>query len=968
MKNHFIIVIVLFLCHNLSAGTTGKLAGKIRDQDGKEIPYVNLSIENLGLGIQSDENGNYLLFNVPPGIYEINSSRVSFRTHVVRNVEVISDETTILNITLSKSAQEIEGIQISESTNKVVDRLKVSSGNPISSEDIKLLPIQKIDDLIALQAGTVIVDGELHIRGGKVNEVVYMIDGLPVTNAIDGSPALTLDVDAIKEIKVMTGGFPAEYGNAQSAVINMITKDGGKNYHGKFETISDHLLSRQNQNSDQVKFAFSGPVFPILKDKLTFFVNYNLHKHDSEFIKEYTANAGEELLYLDPIWTGYDYYNPYYDRSEFTGFDVGDRLYNLNNGSLKLIYKITPTQKFVFGMRVEDDTWQPFDHEWRYALENYRKIDIERDQYVFSYENVLKPNMVLNFSASYFKYDYNEQPRNISDDTFFIKDEENFELYAANNPGNSTGIIYNKRGGFVDYLLAAGYWRYFIPELMLNIPIEEFKAPSSVSPDFIDNKNNNITFDLDFEWQLNPIHDLKTGIDFTQHNLDQYRYSSPWEVNTYRYRKYLNNHATPQDSLWVPGTGVYHCYYTLDDIYAATLAASGDTFGFRAKPWQGSWYLQDKMDWEGLVVHAGIRLDVWNLGKKYEILNDLNQYEEASLEADNSLNYVISPRLRISHTISQTDILHFAYNKQVQLPQLQYVYPAASWYDPDSGFAEYLVYLFANPNLKPPTTNTWEVGLQHQFNDDYVGDVTVFYKQNYYYVSIEKEVVPGSVALEYNRFTSDNYGKSSGVDVNLQKRLSNFTSGSLSYTLSWSKGSDAMIYDHLQQDQDLLMESSNAWDARHTMSLNLSLNVKDDEYMKIPFTDTRVPIDDFNINLLYNLVSGTPITDIEDEAHEYSKYRLPFSDIAQLTITKGFNIGRTYRFRIYCHIENLFDKRNIDFAYLQTGSPYNDGSTSYIPGNNFAYEEAQHIHAAYANNPENLAFGRRILLGVSYSF
>ncbi|MFC1898425.1 carboxypeptidase-like regulatory domain-containing protein [Candidatus Cloacimonadota bacterium] len=968
MKN-ILLIAVLFIAYNLMfAGTTGKLTGKITDEYDNEVAYANVQIKKIQLGVQADKNGNYVLWNIPSGFHEITCSQISHQTHQIKNVQIISDETTILNITLSKTVQEIEGIKISEAKTKAVDHLKTSSGNVISSRLIQDLQIQNIDDIIALQAGTYVVDGKLHIRGGKVNEVMYLIDGVAVNDIVDGQAELTIDVDAIKEMKVMTGGFPAEYGNAQSGIINIITKDGGEELICKVEAISDHVLSSQNQNSDQIKFSASGPVFPFCKRTLNFSLNISNLNHDSEFRNDFGANAFDELLFLDPVWSEYNYYDPTAKRDEFAGFETEKRLYNFSNGSFKLTCKISPLQKFAVSLRAENNCWQPYNHYWRYALQHYKKIKVNKANNVFSYENVLNPNMILNFSISKFTNNFKEGPLNISKDSFFGKDEEAFNLHAENPLGNSTGIIYNNEYGYAEDPFYLANWYYFIPQLNEYKDIEEFAAPGTIAPRFVDDQSSNVTIDLDFEWQYNRAHDFKTGLEFVQHNIKKYRYSAPWELDEYRYDTCLNNYAEPQDSIYNSYTGSYFYYYGLNDIYTATLAASGETFGFKARPWQLSWYIQDKMEWEGLVVNAGIRLDMWNLGSHYEVLNEFNQYEKTKLKSDEQLHHMISPRIGVSHTISTNDVLHFAFNRQSQLPQLQYVYPTASWFEQNSGIDDHQIILIANPNLDPQTTIAGEIGLQHQFNDDFIGDVTVFYKKNYNYISIEKTMVPEQYVLEYYQYISDNYGTAKGLDFNLQKILSNFIVGSLAYSLSWAEGTDARIYDYLRQDQKILEEFPMDWDARHNLSLNIGFEVHHNEELFLPFSNIKIPIDDFSVNFLYNFASGTPYTDKSDENYEINNKRKPYTDVAQLTFTKNFRFYNYNIFKVYFVIENLFDKRNIDFAYLKTGSPYYDGVDISDPGTGYVYEETKHIHDLYAKNPGNVSFGRRMLLGISCIF
>lgn len=960
MKIYFLVAFVLIITP-LFAGTTGKLAGKITKEDGEPVAYANIFIEELQHGVQSDENGKYILRNIAPGIYEVTCSQISYTKQIVKSVKIISDETTTLNIVLSRSTTEIEGIQVTEARVKMVDRLKTSSGNVISKATIEDVAVQDIEDLIAIQAGAIVADGKLHIRGGKVNEVVFLVDGISINDIVGGEAALTIDTDAIKEMKVMTGGFPAEYGNAQSGIINIITKEGGEKYSGKIEINSDHVLSSHNLDSDRVKFALSGPVLPFLKQKLTFFFNCSAHWHDSEFKDDFGVDVIKELRYLDIIWNDYEFYDPYKNRENIWGFNVGDRLYNLYNMNLKLRFQISPLQKLTFAMRGDDNSWQPYDHDWRYALQYYKVEESSQQQFVITYDNLIDPNMLLNIKAGLYRKKAKEGPRGISMDSYFAKNPDSFDLYAENPPGGCSGIDYLIQDGYAGDNIYLGHWRYDVPWLNYYISIDEFVMPGSIYDENIDDKNEIYTVKADFNWQVTPVHDLKTGLEIAKHHIEKFKLTQPWDITIYRYYKYLENNAVPQDSFYSTWTGSYYYFYSLDDIFNATLAASGETYGFIADPWQYAWYIQDKMEWEGLMVNAGLRLDMWFLGEKYQILNDLNKYEWISLDKDKQLQFMVSPRLGVSHAISMKDVLHFSFNYQNQLPQMQYVYADATWLDAVTGEEPEMNVIIANPELDPQVTITGEVGLQHQFNEDYVADITVYYKKNFNYISIDKFVKPDEPTVKWYRYISENYGTARGVDVNLQKMLSNFIVGSLSYSLGWAEGTDARILDYQNQDMQCLREFPLDWDVRHSIGFNVALEVRKGEELYIPFTGFKFPCDDFSINLLYNFASGTPYTDRSDVNYETNNARKPYTDVTHLKITKNFRFSNHKKIKLYCTINNLFDKKNIEFAYIKTGSPYYDGTE-------FTYEETEHIHNIYTKNPGNVCFGREITLGLAYSW
>jgi hypothetical protein len=151
----------------------------------------------------------------------------------------------------------------------------------------------------------------------------------------------------------MTGGFPAEFGNAQSGVIDIVTKDGDPFYSGKIEYNTDHIIG-EGRNSDVFKFAIGGPIVPFatqdLKERLTFYLNGGGEWLDGRLKDYYVSNPNEEytidgrglLLYQ------YDSYDPYESRDNILGIDTGNRNYNAYNVNLKTKYVINPIQNLTF--------------------------------------------------------------------------------------------------------------------------------------------------------------------------------------------------------------------------------------------------------------------------------------------------------------------------------------------------------------------------------------------------------------------------------------------------------------------------------------------------------------------------------------------------------------------------------------------------------------------------------------------
>ena len=98
----------------------------------------------------------------------------------------------------------------------------------VSGDEIRSLPVENFGQVIGLQAG--VVNG--HFRGGRMGEVGYWVDGMPVTDVFDGSLGVSVENNMVDELQVVTGAFNAEYGQAMSGIVNIVTRDGDNRFSG----------------------------------------------------------------------------------------------------------------------------------------------------------------------------------------------------------------------------------------------------------------------------------------------------------------------------------------------------------------------------------------------------------------------------------------------------------------------------------------------------------------------------------------------------------------------------------------------------------------------------------------------------------------------------------------------------------------------------------------------------------------
>ncbi|MFH0989676.1 MAG: TonB-dependent receptor [bacterium] len=207
----------------LQADTKGKLAGKVVDKKNEPLIGVNILLVGTTLGSVTDLEGNYVILNIPPALYQVRVSSIGYSPQVVSEVRISAGQTTTINVTLSEQAVTLEEVVV-KAEKPIVDVRQTSSVAILGKDQIAVLPVQDLNDIVNLQAG--VVDG--HFRGGRLGEVQYQVDGVSVNNPFDNSSSVKLDRSVLQEVQIISGTFDAEYGQAMSGVVNAILKSGSE--------------------------------------------------------------------------------------------------------------------------------------------------------------------------------------------------------------------------------------------------------------------------------------------------------------------------------------------------------------------------------------------------------------------------------------------------------------------------------------------------------------------------------------------------------------------------------------------------------------------------------------------------------------------------------------------------------------------------------------------------------------------
>ncbi|MFO7526042.1 MAG: TonB-dependent receptor [Ignavibacteriaceae bacterium] len=364
MKKLVILLIVIpFL---LFAGTTGKLTGIITDaQTGEPLIGANIIIEGTDFGAASNVNGEYVILNIPPGRYNVKISFIGYETVVYTDVIIIVDQTTQLSADINPQSIEVDEVVV-VAPSPMIQKDITSSISVISREEIESLPVSTFTQLLSLQAGVVTTGSSLHIRGGRSNEIAFLVDGMYVTDPLLGGLATQINNDAIQEMSMLSGTFNAEYGNSMSGVVNIVTRDGTDKFSAKLEArTSEFGVERYSSLlENRINGSLSGPM---LIQGIKYFLSAELDKRGN--------------------------YLPFGYNNEKTFF-------------AKLTTTLVPYVKISFANRGSIGKRQSYSHSYSFIPEQYLRRRTDSWQSSVTLTHSVTNNFFYDLRGSYFNQGY----------------------------------------------------------------------------------------------------------------------------------------------------------------------------------------------------------------------------------------------------------------------------------------------------------------------------------------------------------------------------------------------------------------------------------------------------------------------------------------------------------------------------------------------------------------------------------
>jgi len=1039
MKKFNFIIYALVVITTLNAQSdrvSGKIRGRVVDSTSKN-PLAGANVLVLpvgsGRGTMTNEDGEFVLPNLMTGRYNVKVSYMGYASTTIQDIDVSPGGTT--EILFSLTIEAIEGQEVNvvaESMENTINIKTVVSQVKYSGEQLNKMPVSNFTDVIANAGGVVKTEAGrsrgIHMRGGRSGEVAFYVDGILTNDPVDRSQGVQIDKEAIDVLTISKGGFSAEFGEAMSGIVTVITKSGSKqDISGNLIFETDQLASNNsnyNNNYGKYNMQFGGP-FPGLKNYLSFYISgsyvgsditsprsiklpHSTYKHPMGTFKltfsppHSGLNAVVSASYEDKAAENYSH-----------GISKGDWLrdyYKTFEGSRRFSLQIQNTLGKNTAWRLMLST---FEHHTNYGSgENISYKDFHYLSTRLDWVNYAMKNGWYDPNTRKWKEltDNNGLPL-ISDNYFVIDD---LSSGTENNPIQLSSLPFEEQAFYYYYYtqgnqfdFATGKWSSEA-EKVVAYNQRWHEAGTWYIPAYLDQESNyydavdttayfkefdeaeyaNYLFgDDDFQRS----HDLWSYLG-NMHN-GYYYDRDIFNVYTYgpgrpRSHKSISSHSSVEfqmNTQWTIRNAVKFGFKatasTMDyrDIQFANQNPYFDSYYY--EPLSGSAYAENTFENNDFILMTGLRWDYFDpnvQSLKTSLLVDEGVVERQPAD----IKLKLSPRLGINFNASDKTAIYTNYGYFVQFPQYSEMYQNV-YADISSGLP-----LVGNPNITPEETIQYQFGLAHRFSESLSLEIVSFFKDQMnlatnrtYPVLIDGQVATVTV------MEMEDYAKIKGIEFKLKlNKFSNLT-GDIDYTWMSAKGTGSSNREYyylyiFDSDRPLpVKEYPMEFDLTHSVKFNLNYYLP----KKNNSSFTGKFFSDWNFNIQGNLSSGAPYTptDIYGKAQEIGSKRMPGYKSLDMRVEKYFN-----KFSAYFDIRNLFNWINTTYVYSYSGEPDTNGRppvfersryTQYIGDTNpitgniiSSAEEAYDTHLtlwkSLLNNPYNYSSARFFHFGINLWF
>jgi len=926
-----LLLVVLFLLGcavPALAQDKGSISGKVADKKtGHALPFATVTVVGAQRGGLTDSEGQFLVTGVPPGSWEVRVQFLGYRPESRPGVVVAAGKATPVNFSLEEIVVRQEKTVEITAERRLVEVKQGTTVRSVGASDIRNMPVTTVTEVLQQQAGISTDADQIHVRGGRSDETVFVVNGVTNRDLVTGAPtAGQLNARSIQEVNVATGAYDVRYGNALSGVVEIKLKDGSDKFSGGLTTTGGSYGGR----AAQVVVGGPDPIFrPLVK-----------------------------LLGFKP-------------GSMNSIFDVSGSLFetrfaNLTNeddGFLSRIFRssIAPRNGPHLVSSYKDNI---FGHKFRYGDFFSRAQD---NQWGFRYGLTWKPNTSD-------KWTFNASKRIAIDQGFsrtFINatgdaGDPAFPWQWAHRLSQANTIFEDNVQNSVEWRRTLSISSYTQLQLARNYSAQridvagknwaDYEKPDDSAFPSSDPRRNDYFYDTgdDYRWQdrrsnsmtVNWLlvqrlkrHEIEVGVDHDFQSVQFVTIENPWDEDP-------------------SGLGSRH------DLW-------------NVHPWVGAAYVRDRLEYEGFTANVGLRADYWFLGREAErAIADTSNKNFNAANRDDFYGHTSSffgrryklrwsPRIIVAHPITEHSSFFFNYGRFTQNPQYRLVYAKLTSVSGEE------FRLQGNPDLNPQVSVNYELGAKTQFHPRAAINVSVFVKDVYDYpraVSLTR--TEGATPLIYSQYVSGSYSRAKGFEVEIEKRRSSHWAGKLTYTYQQTKGKDsdpsairAIQLSNSAAGEVPLSEQFVTWSRPHKVTASADLRF--DDAAPAPW------LKGWGLNVFMQGISGrayTPATLTSDVAGEENSKNGPFQVTTDMRVNRTFKMGER-RFDISLAGTNIFNNRILNRVDRITGGPRTRGVGEYDPsrpGDLLKNDPVTLVREI--DDPSNLGPGAQYRLSIDYDF
>ncbi len=755
---------------------SGKIKGKVVDAgSGEPLVGANVVVVGTSMGAATNVQGEYTILNIPAGTYTLKTSYVGFQAFTMSNVRVNEDLTTDANFQLPAEGVTVGTVEI-VATRPLVNKSATNAVRIIDNEFFDKIPGRGTNVALSVQPGVVIQNNTIFIRGSRADEAGFYVDGVNVTNQINGGNGLYTMAEAVEQIQVQAGGYNAEFGNANAGIVSAELRTGTPDrWHSSVLVETDRLGSYGKKTLGDYGYGYSDYTVtiggPLIGNKLRVFGSAG-----NTFLRDRATGLRTPYsfpnLVTDPVLTPAHAVTA--GRDTIPLYSVGGN--QLANGENRWAFAGSAVLdldrlQIKAGGSYSNDSYQSGTTFANYLNQGRVQLNQTKDgfanlklSYLFSSKTFLEVN-----------------------GSWYSRSTNNRDPYWDWNLSDYGDSAANAAHGWYLYRQGQTYPAY----AFYNGAISGMNQPGTptVSAPYKDNMN---TFGghVDFTTQVNQ-HLIKAGGEFST---SKYRRYNP--INVIAWPQLLAQSQSPADyerSLLAAGIGAgsdFIGYDAFGNQVNSDVVKEGALYYIAPpKPVTAAAYVQDKIELADIIINVGLRWDYINPDSKTTAdpgnlaYNNYNLLAPSVFQKTPSTS-VVSPRIGFSFPVTDRTVFHAQYGRFIQSSRLQDSYAGPTRLAAITKTGNWLTAI-PGWGLLPEKDTQYELGFSEGISDNASFDVTAFYKDirdQIQFVVIAPEA--NTSTQQYHSMSNGDFSTSKGIEFTFTLRRTNRVSAQFNYTFS----------------------------------------------------------------------------------------------------------------------------------------------------------------------------------------